>query len=72
MLDPFFLEPERAPITSMSITDKALAALAAKETLSPDRLFSAAELRNDVLQIETAYAEFDLKETDRLLPSLQA
>lgn len=64
MLDPFFLEPERVPITSMAITEMAIAKLAALETLSPDRLFSAAELRNDILQIEAAYAEFDLKETE--------
>jgi len=64
MLDPLHLEPERAPITSMTVTGEALTMWDGREALSPDRLFSAAELRNDVLLIESAYAEFDLKETD--------
>lgn len=65
MLDAFFLEPERAPITSMPFTSEAVTQWAeARETLSPDRLFSAAELRNDILNVETAYAEFNLIETD--------
>lgn len=63
-LDSFFLEPERAPIIDMSISNEAATKLVeAKEALRPDRLFSAAELRNDILHIEFTYAEFNLKET---------
>jgi len=64
MLDTFFLEPERARITEMPMTDAALAILATQEPLAPDRLFSAAELRNDILATEAAYAEFDLAATE--------
>lgn len=60
MLDPLFLEPERARIIDMPITAAGVEILKSKEALQPDRLFSAAELRNDVLAIEAAYAEFDL------------
>lgn len=63
MLDPFFLEPERAPMTTMPVTAEALTAIEERESLSSDRLFSAAELRNDILLIEAVYAEFNLKET---------
>lgn len=63
MLDPLFLEPERAPIVDMPLTDEGIAMLEAKETLSSDQLFSAAELRNDIVAIEAAYAEFDLTGT---------
>jgi hypothetical protein len=37
--------------------------LKSREPLSLDRLFSAAELRNDILAIEAVYAEFDLADT---------
>ncbi|WP_147395266.1 hypothetical protein [Azospirillum cavernae] len=63
MLDPFFLEPERAPIINMPITDD-VTQWAMRETLSPDRIFSAAELRNDILNIEIAYSEFELAKTE--------
>lgn len=64
MLDALFLEPERARITEMPMTEQGRAMLASRELLRPDRLFSAAELRNDILAIEAAYSEFDLKDTD--------
>ena len=64
MLDDLFLEPERARITEVPITGKGAEMLNLREPLSPDRLFSAAELRNDILAIEAAYAEFDLASTD--------
>ena len=58
-LDSFYLEPERASIVEMfaGIDDPRSASL---ETVRRDRLFSAAELRNDIRLLETAYAEFDL------------
>lgn len=64
MLDNLYLEPERARITEIPITQEGLAILKSRESIALDRLFSAAELRNDVLSIEAVYAEFNLAETD--------
>jgi hypothetical protein len=64
MLDNLFLEPERARISEVPMTVKGSEILKSREPLSLDRLFSAAELRNDILTIEAAYAEFDLASTD--------
>lgn len=64
MLDSLFLDPERSRITEMPMTDAGLAMLRTRETLRTDRLFSAAELRNDIVSIEASYAEFDLASTD--------
>ncbi len=58
------LEPERSRITEMPMTAAGAAILARRETLASDRLFSAAELRNDILVMEAAYAEFDLSGTE--------
>lgn len=63
MLDQRHLEPERAPLTGMKPTDEAVSEIA-KEPQEPDRLFSAAELRNDILVIQAGYSEFDLAQTD--------
>ena len=63
MLDALFLEPERARIIDMPLTEAGVEILKSKEALQADRLFSAAELRNDILAIEAAYAEFDLAGT---------
>lgn len=60
MLDALSLEPERARIIDMPLTEAGVEILKSKESLPADRLFSAAELRNDILAIEAAYAEFDL------------
>lgn len=62
-LDDMFLEPERSRITEMALDEHGAAMLARAEKLRPDRLFSAAELRNDLLLLEAAYAEFDLSNT---------
>ncbi|MDB5813848.1 MAG: hypothetical protein JWN23_965 [Rhodocyclales bacterium] len=64
MLNGLFLEPERVSIVEMPMSDEGLQMLTAKEPLLTDRLFSAAELRNDVLFIEAAYAEFNLWESE--------
>jgi hypothetical protein len=64
LLDPMFLEPERSRITEMPTTEAGMTILARRETLATDRLFSAAELRDDILMMEAAYAEFDLTGTD--------
>ena len=64
MLNELFLEPERASIVEMINSDGLARVRQAMEPLKADRLFSAAELRNDILAIEGAYAEFDLGSTD--------
>lgn len=64
MLDGLFLEPERVSIIEMPRSEKSSQILKEREPLLTDRLFSAAELRNDILLIEAAYAEFDLRDTD--------
>lgn len=63
MLDAFHLEPERSRITEMELNDEGRAMLQQRETLTPGWLFSGAELRNDLILIEAAYAEFDLEKT---------
>lgn len=64
MLDGLFLEPERASIVEMPRSPEGLQMFKAREPLRSDRLFSAAELRNDILMSEAAYAEFDLRGTE--------
>lgn len=64
MLDSLFLEPERASILEMHESTDGLQLLEAKEPIRPDRLFSAAELRNDILHTEALYAEFNLCDTE--------
>ena len=58
-LDASYLEPERASIVEMfsGIDDFQRAGL---EAVRRDRLFSAAELRNDIRLLEATYAEFGL------------
>lgn len=63
-LDALFLEPERASIVEMHAVGPSSALLATLEQVRPDRLFSAAELRNDIQHLEAAYAEFDLAGSD--------
>lgn len=64
ILNELFLEPERLPITEIKITDKGKQMLKARELLASNQLFSAAELRNDILLIEARYLEFDLHKSD--------
>lgn len=64
MLNGLFLEPERSSITEMPNSPEACQILKAMEQVPPDRLFSAAELRNDILMCEAVYAEFDLRGTE--------
>jgi hypothetical protein len=64
MLDALYLEPERLRIDETDVSPSIAARLQASvETLATDRLFSAAELRNDILASESAYEEFGLAET---------
>ena len=65
MLDAGFLEPDRSRIDEMRWQDAGYKHFyAMREPLRPDRLFSAAELRNDIVMMEAAYAEFDLAGSD--------
>jgi len=64
MLNGLFLEPERAPIFEMPNSPEGWQILEAMEQVRADRLFSAAELRNDILLCEAVYAEFDLTSTE--------
>lgn len=64
MLDGLFLEPERASVVEMPSSPECWELLKAREQVRPDRLFSAAELRNDILICEAVYAEFDLSGTE--------
>lgn len=64
VLNKFFLEPERAGITDMPITAEGYKILDQREPQPENALFSAAELRNDILAVRAAYAEFDLTTTD--------
>jgi hypothetical protein len=64
-LDGLFLEPERASIMDMLEADATISATRPEglEPTDPQKLFSAAELRNDIRYLRTAYAEFDLDNT---------
>lgn len=58
-LDAMYLEPERASIVEM-FADVDVHPPSGLEVIRQDRLFSVAELRNDIRLLEAAYAEFDL------------
>lgn len=58
-LDGMFLEAERVPIIDLAAGDP----VTNLEHLRPDRVFSAAELRNDIALTEAAFAEFQLERT---------
>lgn len=64
VLDGMHLEPERTSIVDMQARDPDILEGASLEPVSPVRLFSAAELRNDIRLMEAAYAEFDLAGSD--------
>lgn len=64
MLDPMHLEPERTSIVDMQSLTPDILEAANLEAVSPFRLFSAPELRNDIRLIEAAYDEFDLAGSD--------
>lgn len=64
MLDQLYLEPERAAIVDVPTTPEGRLMIESREPLRNDRLFSAAELRNDILITEAVYAEFDLTGTE--------
>lgn len=65
MLAAAFLEPERSRLDEVPWSNAGeLHFYALKEPLQHDRLFSAAELSNDILATEAAYAEFNLDNSD--------
>lgn len=63
-LDSLLLEAERVSIVEIHAASPSPAAFATLEPVREDRLFSAAELRNDIRHLEAAYAEFDLAGSD--------
>lgn len=68
VLDPSFLEPERAGLMEMARSMAGSNLRAILETTPKGKLFSAAELRNDVLVIAHAYDEFKLAEHPNFKP----
>lgn len=60
MLDAMYLEPERTSIVDIQSLTPNILSNADLEEVSAGRLFSSAELRNDIRLMEAAYAEFDL------------
>jgi hypothetical protein len=64
VLDSSFLEPERAGLTEMAEVMKDRTFKKTLEKKPRGKLFSAAELRNDICVISAAYAEFNLAEID--------
>lgn len=60
-LDSFFLDPERASMVEM-LDQKVFSQLGQinTEPVDPSKIFSTAELRNAILQMEAAYSEFGL------------
>lgn len=63
-LNESFLEPERVAITEMPPAAIDTAAMRRRVEVDPGRVFSTAELCNDLLAMEATYAEFKLSETD--------
>lgn len=61
-LDNLFLEPERASILDVQNAAKDPSLRKTLEKIEPHLLFSAAEVRNNIILLEEAYSEFDLSE----------
>lgn len=62
-LDTAFLEPERASIMEMNAVLADDMKTIQLEDVDPKLIFSAAELRNNIQLMETAYAEFNLADS---------
>ena len=62
-LESFFLEPERLSVQAMAEFRPSQLPLAKEEPIDPKKIFSAAELRNQIRLIARAYTAFDLNET---------
>jgi hypothetical protein len=63
-LDSYFLDPERASLMVLADLRLDPSKVDNLETVDCARIFSAAELRNGVKLLATAYAEFGLMDTD--------
>ncbi len=59
-LDNLFLEPERASAIDVQIAAKDPALRNNLEKAEPHLIFSASEVRNNIILLEAAYSEFDL------------
>ena len=62
-LESFFLEPERLSVQAMAEFRPSQLSPAQEEPLDPKKIFSAAELRNQIRLIARAYTAFGLDET---------
>jgi hypothetical protein len=63
-LDSYFLDPERASLTTLAELRLDPGKVDTLETIEPAKVFSGAELRNGVKLLTAAYAEFGLMDTD--------
>jgi hypothetical protein len=63
-LENYFLEPERASIYDMYELRQEQVHLPTMEDVAPEKIFSAAELRNSIRLIEATYKSFALNDTD--------
>lgn len=63
-LDEMFLEPDRVEITEVASDRVDSEKLRQRLPLPEGQIFSTAELCNDLMTMEAAYAEFDLGKTD--------
>lgn len=62
-MDAFFLEPERASILEMTDHVSSVTINERFETVNSRLIFSAAEVRNNIILLEEAYKEFGLAES---------
>ena len=63
-LENYFLEPERASVYDMYELRQDQIHLPTMEVIAPEKIFSAAELRNNIRLIEATYESFALNDTD--------
>lgn len=64
MLDPLFLEPTRITIEAFACASTTSPRMRDPEPTDPAKIFSAAELRNNILLTAEIFADFGLLETD--------
>jgi hypothetical protein len=64
VLDVSYLEPERVALTEIPAASVDLSRRRRMLDVDPRKIFSAAELCNDLLAMESEYSEFKLAETD--------
>jgi len=63
-LETGFLEPERASVAVLHEFRQSQTPIPSMESVGPDKILSAAELRNNVRTIGAAYEQFGLRDSD--------